>query len=263
MDTETNWHRITAALLRENERLQKSLDQITEKYDLVLQEVQTLRDVQPTPAVLPGGLPDIAADVGIDTGGSEDEDESEEEEYVPSETEVGLYWTDREYVTDDELETGSEDTTEDQVPEVKVEHERLAPIQAAGESSDPLIRETVDELEEEEEEEGAGGHDYVPSETESELYWTDREYITDDAWETESDEALDAEVDGSRPATPAAIETPGLPFSAVSINETPQIEVEISPRCFSTRALHHLHETPSRFVPRNRKGVAFAGDRGE
>lgn len=39
-----------------------------------------------------------------------------------------------------------------------------------------------------EEEDGKGGEEYEESETESEQYWTDREYITDDAWEKDSDD---------------------------------------------------------------------------
>lgn len=70
MDTEANWHRITAVLLRENERLQNELDLITNKYEQLQQTI-------------------------ADEAEDEEEDESE-----ASETQSAVDSTDKEEVTD-------------------------------------------------------------------------------------------------------------------------------------------------------------------
>lgn len=160
MDTETNWHRITASLLRENERLQTELDSVTQKYERATQEIRVLRGRSPSNTA------------GTDTAESEDEDDMQS---------------------------------------------------------------------------------YEPSETQSELYWTDREYITDDAWETSSEEATEAtedEAEATRPGTPAAIEQDQLAFFETPLTvEARHLRMETNPEC-SLMSLHRLQDTPSRFVPR-------------
>lgn len=201
MDTEANWHRITAALLREIERLQTELTLATKH-----------REHAP---------PHIAG---------EDEDGDQDEDYEPTETESQMYWTDREYITDDDLDSGSE------VAEVKAQAEAPSAVDANGRSpSDPMNGATN-------ETDSDAGADYAPSETASALYWTDKEFITDDAWETDSDHA-GATIEVYRDhlfATPA---------------------VGASPAC-DTMALHRSLGTPSRFVPREGGGRRILALRG-
>lgn len=215
MDTETNWHRITAALLRENERLQAQLDLITQKYELLQQAA----------SVIPG----------IETTGEEDT-ESDDEDYDPSETTTTLYWTDGEYPTDDAIESGSEQ----EVPEIDAAALPGVSTEDAISALETAHDQTADQHDAETEE-GSGAEDYVPSETQTAQYWTDKEYITDDAWETDS-----AEKSPSRLATPERVETDQLDVYA-----TPSTlgSVGGSPEC-STLARHLSLDTPSRFVPR-------------
>lgn len=90
MDTEANWHRITAVLLRENERLQNELDLITAKYEQLQQTI-------------------------ADEGEDEEEDESE-----ASETQSALDRTDKEEVTDGKPQSGDEVPAAEKVAPVKV-----------------------------------------------------------------------------------------------------------------------------------------------
>lgn len=222
MDTETNWHRITAALLRENERLQTQLDLITHQYEAL----------------------QLAASAII-------ADTAQDEDYQPSETDAGLYWTDGEYATDDALESASE---------VEGELEaRVIPVLAADGAIIGLPKE-VGQLEvvhaEEDEDDEEGDEDYAPSETQTEQYWTDKEFITDDAWETDSADSATAEQ--TQPATPEPIGSnqPDL-FATPSTIGFGLLTAGESPDC-STRARHRSQGTPSRFVPRETRRKAFS-----
>lgn len=223
MDTESNWHRITAVLLRENERLQTELDLITHVYQALQQSI----------------IADTAPD----------------DDYEPSETDAGLYWTDGEYATDDALESASEADGEFGAPVISV-------LVADG-AVTPLPKE-VGQLERKEDAHGKEGEDeddeededYTPSETETEQYWTDKEYITDDAWETDSNDSAEAEQ--TQPATPEPAESnqPDL-FATPSTIGFGFLTAGGSPDC-STRARHRSQDTPSRFVPRERRSKAFS-----
>lgn len=211
MDTEANWHRITASLLREIERLQTELALATQHN---------------APA------PEHPARA------NDDADQDEDEEYEPTETESEMYWTDREYVTDDDLDSGSE------AAEVNTQDKPPAPVDAIDVSpNDPVNSATGGVTTETDSDAGA---DYAPSETASALYWTDKEFITDDAWETDSDR-VDGAIEVYRDdmfATPAPGEGTGG-----------------SPAC-DTMALHRSLGTPSRFVPREGGGRRLLALRG-
>lgn len=214
MDTESNWHRITALLLRENERLQTELDLITHVYQALQQSI----------------IADTAPD----------------DDYEPSETDAGLYWTDREYATDDALESASEADGELEAPVIPVlAADGALPEEVGGKEG----AQGEDEDEEEDE-------DYAPSETQTEQYWSDKEYITDDAWETDSNDSATAEQ--TQPATPEPLEShqPDM-FATPSTIGFGFLTAGGSPDC-STRARHRSQDTPSRFVPRERRSRAFS-----